>query len=368
MKKLIHSLLVLHLLLAIVALILGVMLFRKREVLVGRTVKLETALTTLAATIETEGPAKTEAPEFPTLDIETVSDRLVDQPERSSFWNDYPHYLEQGDHATINLSTKRSQLAQFYRMDPVTLKPMRNPTTGEKLTEGPGTMQALIDNLNTKAMEQLNRLEDTRHTLRTIREELVNNVTKLNKRKQELRLALHTIVERDGSIASLHHVIGDHESTIQLRDETIQQFQRDVADLNGELQRKDDKIAQKEGDIQQLMHKLEVALTDTPKPKPKGWVAFNTGLQGAVAGINEEWNFVILKLTPKFLRQYNKMLEMGADTPEPDLTIVRGDSADSAFVTKVRLSGVDLEEGRGVTNILAGWQQQPVKIGDRILY
>jgi hypothetical protein len=368
MKKLIRSLLVLHLLLAIVALILGVMLFRKREILVGRTVKLETALTALASTIEAESAAETEPPAFPPLDIESVSERLVDHPETSSFWNDYPRHLEQRDHRTINLSNKRSQLAQFYRMDPITLKPMRDPTTREKLTDGSGTMQELLNGVNAKAVDQLNRLGNTRQALKTTREELVDNVNRLNRRKQELRLALHTIVGRDGAIAGLHHVIGDHESTIQIRNETIQQFERDVVDLNGELQRRDDKIAQKEGEIKQLVHKLELASIDKPTPKPKGWVAFSTGLQGAVAGINQEWNFVILKLTPEFLRQYNKMLEMGSNTPEPDLTVVRGDDADSAFVTKIRLSGVNIQDGLGVANILSGWQQQPIKIGDSILY
>ena len=105
MGKLLKILVVLLLLLSIGALVLGMMLFNKRELLKGRTQKLENAIVALGTAIEAEAPVLEEVPEFEARDISRVEAEPLDTPDLSPFWDDYKAELEVADRAvTLSLN------------------------------------------------------------------------------------------------------------------------------------------------------------------------------------------------------------------------------------------------------------------------
>ena len=145
MAKLLRFLIVVLLLFSIVSLVLGGMLYVKRELLKGRTQKLEDTVILLATTVEPVAPSVDVVPGYPARDIGAATAELVESPEQSEFWKSYAHELESIGPETMDLRGKRHQLMRYYRRDPVTLRPIRDPLTGVPLTYGPGTMQEVLD-------------------------------------------------------------------------------------------------------------------------------------------------------------------------------------------------------------------------------
>jgi hypothetical protein len=159
MAKFLRVLVVLIFLLSIAALTLGIMLFAKREILKGRTYKLEEGLIKLAKTLEAEPPQAPETPPtYPSRDVSGVAAEIIDNPTRSPFWETYKYQLESLDQPMVNIGTeeKRRELMSYYKIDPVTSKPERNPLTNLKISEGPGTTQNIINYAIERASEQYN--------------------------------------------------------------------------------------------------------------------------------------------------------------------------------------------------------------------
>jgi len=369
MAKLLKGLIVMLLAVSVVALVFSVMLFNKREELKGRTQMLEGIVAALAATIEALGPVVEEIPTYPERDIGTVSDQPNENPGRAGFWANFRHELELAAAGTLNLTKHRDQLMQYYRLDPVTLKPMRDPHSGRKLTTGPGTMRELLSGVVAKAEEQLDRLNLTRLQLRTTREELVSSITDLNGRKRELRGALATITDRDAAVGRLRNEVA-------VRDDRIDEYVGQVSDLNDTVHQRNFTISEQKdtiydlgGQIEHLEKEIEILIGKDPRRiSIRVWDSLSRGLKGKVLKVNPEWNFVILKLNGDFVGQYAAALQKDPSVPQPELILSRDLDARKSFVTKVRVKHVDPVRCIGVADILTDWLQTSVQVGDIAVY
>ncbi|MDP6525972.1 MAG: hypothetical protein QGI24_06315 [Kiritimatiellia bacterium] len=368
MNKLFTFLAAVTLVLASTALALGILLFEKREILKGRAQKLEQTIIQLGATIEAESVVLDEKPVYPERDVDDVSDHLIEDPAMGEYWETFSPELEVGSTETLDIGRKQDQLMTYYMRDPGTLKPLVDPRTGMKVTEGPGTMQEVLDVVVSKSAEQLDRLNDTRAQLIDMRGELVGTITGLNRTKNDLRQAYVDISARNSTIAGLNE-------DVRQRDETIGECKKEMIALNDTIHERDIIIEDKDGELFRLKKDNEAQedriafLEGRGKGvDPNTWFGLTRGYKGNVASVDEHWQFVVLQLTDEFLAQYRYALEKGKIIPEPDLYVGRKKNGDEEFVTKVRLSHVDPNKRLGVANVLSGWRQLNVRKGDRVYY
>lgn len=373
MGKLLRALVIVCLLLSIGALALGIMLFKKRELLKGRTQKLETAVIAVGTTIETEPPAEPQDKTYPARDTSPCTEEILDNPERSDFWTKYSAKLEAQDQPKLNLDSRRIELMTYYKVDPVTGQPLRDPATGYKLIKGEGTMQGVLDDLLSKAEEQYNRLNETRQQLTDLRVQLVDTITDLNKRKGELRTALKDIVDLKAEIQKLN----DEKIQLEKKAEEAEEAKRVAEEQVAEQQKQIAMIEEEKTELKRMNTQLKKeiekihgapgatssgfpALGSTPQPIVK------PGTKGKVAAVNPKWNFIVLDLSDDFLREILGD-DLSGPVPPIELQIKRG-SKPEKFVTKVRLIEVRRQQKLGIADILDSWQQLPVEEGDLVFY
>lgn len=367
MGKALRVFVIILLLLSIGSLVLGIMLFNKRELLKGRTRMLEEYLIKVASTVEKNPPEEAEAPGDPERDISPVTSEPIANPDRARFWEDYGYPLEKTDNDLLLLNEKRNQLMQYYKIDPITQKVERDATYGHKVTEGKGTMKALLEDTLAKAEAQYNRLNETREELRALREELVSTINDLNATKSRLRDRLSHIVSLNRQIAGLEQQIDDLNQRIALLEEEKRDLQDDLAERDRTIEERDQTITKQEVAIRRLetrIRDLERNITRDVQEVVSGAVFVEPGDKGQVAAVNDQWNFAVLKFSPEFI---NELLGDDRSKPLPriDLMLKR---PDGEFVTKVRLTQLKVEEGLGIADVLSPWQQLPVKPGDIVFY
>ena len=377
MGKLLRVLVIVFLVLSIGALVLGILLFNKRELLKGRTTKLEAALISLGATVEAEPGSLDRVPEYPARDLSPCTDELIDTPELSDFWDNYSNELEIADLATLNLSLLKKDLMTYYKRDAMG-KIERDRTTGYKRTDGPGTMQGVIDDLQAKAEAQYNLLNETRQVLVSVRQELVSTITELNKRKGDLRTALNEIenlkaeiVRLKAEITSLKQRIGELEEETRMLQDQLAEEQLKVALLQEETAEKDLTIEQLKAENDKLRVSTDKVSTSAPggaQPGAQPVQAIEPGAKGIVAAVNEDWRFVVIQLTEAFMRELLGD-DLSAPVPAVELMIKRpGKKGEEIFVTKVRLLQIKRSEKLGIADVMTEWQQSPVEKEDVVFY
>lgn len=377
MGKLLRVLVIICLLLSIGALVLGTMLFKKRELLKGRTQKLETAIIALGTTIEAEPPAEPQDKTYPAKDISQCTPETL-EPEFSDFWTKYSAKLEMQDQSKLDLDSHRTDLMIYYKVDPVTGEPLRDPATGYKITKGEGTMQGVLDNLLSKAEEQYNRLNETRQQLTDLRVEQIDTITEMNKRKGELRTALKEIVDLKAKIQEINETIikplekkvEELEEAKRTAEEQISEQQRQFALLEEEKMELENVNAQLKKEIDKF-YKSGAGAVSPGFPAPGSTtvpigINVKPGTKGKVAAVNPKWNFIVLELNDDFLREILGE-DLSGSVPHIELQIKRSDEPEK-FVTKVRLVDLRREDKLGIADILADWQQLPVKEGDLVFY
>jgi len=364
--KLLKALIVVQFMVAVTALVLGIMLFQKREILRGRTHKLEQAFMRIGCTIEdglTDVPARAD---HPCRDVSEVTAEVLAEPELSLFWDDYRTGLEEPAGQPLDLAKRRLQLMSYYKIDPITLRPARDPLTRQKITEGPGTMQGLLDDVVNMSGEQLARLNRTREQLRGTREELVDTTQELNSRKRSLRLALARGIEQDKAIAARDDQIGGLRDKIAVMEEHALALADNIGELKQTVARKDEEILTRGDEIARLEQRV-AELEGRENGRYAQWRGLTPGHKGDVAAVDSDLQFVVVKLTDEFLEQYDRLSEKAKEPPEPDLMVSRKDDG-AEFVTKVKLNRVYPDEGVGVASILDSWRQMDVLPGDRVYY
>lgn len=374
MTKLLKVLVVILLLLSIGALTLGTMLFIKREILKGRTHKLENAVIALGTTIEAEAAQMEVKPEYPARDISSVTSEILDTPDLSDFWESYSHEFEMQDQAPLDLRPRQEDLMRYYKVDPVTGKAERD-VQGRKITTGEGTMQGVLDDLLGKSEEQLNRLNATRQQLADLRIELVATIREANRTKGDQRRALKKIEELEAEINRLNNeIVGLKQNIAELEEakrsleETITEQQRQMAQLEEQKVEKDATIDMLREELKKYEDAIKrpTAAGDTrpaggPAPTFRGQIG--PGQKGTVAAVNADWNFVVVNLSDEFMAELLSDEEAGI--PQVGLMVRR---PDGQFVTKIKLLQVKQSEKLGVCDMLPDWQQAPVEKGDVVFY
>ena len=380
MGKFLRVLVVIIFLLAIVSVTLASLLFAKREILKGRTQRLEQGLLKVARTLEAEPPATPEdPPAYPARDVSDCTEEAIDSPTRSEFWDSYKPQLESLDQDIVDLKDRTRDLMSYYKIDPVTMKPARDPISGLKMTEGEGTTQGVIDDVLARANAQYDLLTETRQQLTQIRTELVDTINELNGRKTTLREKLAEIVSLTEQITKLNSTISGLRSQLDEVNEQLRTLEGDVANLRQEkevlevenegLKIKSDELS---GIIQDLRGQLDrvsrttegdggLAVGSLAGAIKTTRVDIAAGEKGKIASVDQEHQFVVMDLDPEFLDELLNVLTDGR-LPLIELLVKR----DDAFITKVRIKQIKRADNLAIGDILVNWQQGPIEIGDTI--
>ena len=370
MGKLLRVLAVFFLLLSVVALVFAIMLFNKRELLIGRTLKLEKALISLGPFIESQA-AEPQQATYPAKDTSDCTSDLLDNPNKSEFWNTYQLQLEQQDRPTLDVGARKGELQSYYLMNPVEQRPMRD-AQGYKITTGKGTMQALLDDVLNKAEEQHKRLNQTRNQLRLLREELVTTIEELNRRKATLRQSLNEIVQLKNKITQLDENIRQLQENIKKLEDEKRALTEKVAEKDQEIAKRDEEIKELKEEIKRQRKKiadlLEVIRTSSTQDHEKEIISvkIDAGVKGTVASVNKKMNFIVVNLTDAFMKEILGP-EMTGPLPTVQLMVKRPD-ASGAFVTKIKLINIKRDQKLAIANVLLDWQQQEVREGDIVFF
>ncbi len=391
MGKFLRVLTVFIFLLSIAALTLGIMLFNKREMLKGRAQTLERSVSRLVKTLEFEDPAPPDPlPEYPARDISECTEVPLADPTRSDFWNSYKPELELNAEEFVNLDSqaKQRELMSYYKWDLINDRPERDPLTGEKMTKGEGTMLNLLEDVIKRAQSQLDRLMSVRAQLIATRQELESTITELNQRKMTLREKLAEIVRLNAEIARLNGIIEQKNMEIAELKETIKALELRIQDLEQDKRKlqedlddqriKNEKLTATVAELRGIIKKLEAGggggtgTTQTTDPGGLDYVStikltIKPGAKGAVGAVNAQHGFVVMKLNEEFLKELHEQLQTRDHVPAVTLIVKRGD-VDPKFIAKVKLIQLKEAQQLGIGDILEEWQQEPIQVGDTIIY
>jgi hypothetical protein len=354
--------------LSIGALVLGILLFGKRELLKGRAQKLENAIIQLGALIEEEAPQSSGAVQYPERDISPNALDFLDDQEFSSFWPSYSNSYELADAATMKVKRRENELMAYFKRTPDG-KVIKN-ARGFKVTDGEGTMQGLLDEIIGNAEDQYNLLNDTRQQLADIRAELVATIQDLNQSKTGYRQALLKIQNLEADIARLEADLRKTKDQLAEARDTIRSLEDQLAEERRQLQLVEELKVQLEDEVEQLKEELEQWVgkppegSATPSPAGQGEIVWDPGEKGKVVSVNATWNFVIIALSDAAL---NELLG-DEDSDQPlglvEFMVKREIEGEDTFVTKVQLQKVRRDEKLAIASILSDWQQMDVEEGD----
>ncbi len=384
MSKLLKVMVFIILIVGCIALSLAIMLFNKRELVIGRTRKLENAIIAVGSTLEKEPAVVDSKPHYPAKDISDVTSGEVDAPQLSKFWDSYDPALEIEDQPMLNLAKKKNQLMTYYKIDPVTGKPEKGPM-GNKLTSGKGTMQEVLDEVISKANEQHDILNATREQLVAVRKELVSTISEYNALKQNVRASLKDYDDMKSRIMTLGDELNKQkEKVAELEDEkigledTIAEQRRTIADDADKIAENELKIKNLKAELKRIRDLGGRSLTSSSGGSSQAAsvaqaggtakaIQIDPGKKGEVIAVNSEWNFVVAKLSDKFFNEI--MPDANSPVPQITLMIKRIDSDNKeVFVTKAKLIQVKRGEKIGIFDMLPDWQQMPAKKGDVLFY
>ncbi|MBR1609650.1 MAG: hypothetical protein IJ678_08570 [Kiritimatiellae bacterium] len=372
MGKLLKVLVVFIFLFSILAFVMGVMNFNKRELLIGRTHRLEEEVKALAVLVEAEDPAAEGVPDHPEWDVDDVTDRPNDNPQLSSFWGDYDDALEASS-PLFSLRGKDEQLAQYYKLDAE--GNVVKGVNGQPNTNG--KMDALLLDLRSHAKKQLERLLATREQLRNTREKLEEVAELLNGEKRARRDNLAEITRQRGTISDL-------QDTVTRKDGDIARLNREKSDLNDEITSLNDQIVERDQSIEDLNAQVQRLRADIKRltydnAAPNSGVAskgdsdaapndaFVPGVKGTVVGVDKDLSFVIVRLAPEAVRE---IVPADGRPFAPVEMMVRRKGADGAerIVTRIRIVNPPNAKNLAVADNVYGWEQVPVEVGDDVVY
>ena len=380
MGKILRAFVVIILLFAAVSLTLAILLFNKREMLKGRAGELEQGLIKISLMIESEPPEVPDDPaEYPARDISDCTDEILDNPQKSEFWKTYKQQLESLDQEVLDIKSRERELMSYYKIDPATSKPELNPLTGAKITTGPGTTQGVVDDIIARAEAQYNLLTETRQQLEDIRVELVDTINELNGKKVTLREKMKEIVDLNNKIMEINRTVNNLRNQIAEQQETIQSLEGDVANLQQEKRKLEEdneglELAKKElkATVRRLHDRIDVidATDGSGRGAATGGgtsvitVNIPPGVKGRIAEVDQDHQFVVMALEQKFIDELRNVTS-DHRLPLVSLIVQRGEGR---FISKIILKQLDDKDKLGIGEILIDWQQEPIEVGDQILY
>jgi hypothetical protein len=387
MGKFLRFLVVVLLLASVAALVMAHILFSRREVLRGRTLRMQRGIVRLARTLESNPPEPPAVqPSFPEKDMSPVTAEPEPSPRRADFWSNYQVELESLDQPLVDLSDRRRDLMSLYKTDPVTGAPIIDNVTGTPVMEGPGTMQQVIDDVVDHAGDQYNTLTATRQQLRLVREELVKLIEEFNGLKNDLRTEKATVVRVEGEREEQRSLKEQALRELDQAREQIKELNFRIADLEQEklilTEEKDTLLVKNEELLAKVAQQAEriselekigvgdgaggggVILTGQAR------IDVPAGIKGRVVSVDQGHLFVVMEVNQTFMDNLVRIAAENQNNALPlvDLLIERGDDGERTFVSKVRLTQIKQDENLAIGEILVDWQQMPIVPGDRVLY
>jgi uncharacterized coiled-coil protein SlyX len=320
------------------------------------------------------------------------------EPEPDDFWSRYKGELESMEQTPSRLDdpTSRRHLRNHFRRNPVDNKIEKNPLTGAKINKGEGTTEGVLSDLLDKATVQFQVLTATRTQLVATRDYLQKVIDSQNKVKVTARVRQGTINELNEQINQLNTTIQDLRGQIALLKDEVTSLEGQMADLVAEKLRVEedrDDLKFKFAASQAKNKELQARVIDLNKqlvgpkrgsttPDDESGVmtelrSLNVsveavpsapGTKGRIVAVNEELDFVLIKLDKEFINELMTMTQtfQGNMLPQLDLLVIR----DGEFVTKIKISDIDRSgrEALVVADILPKWQQLPIQVGDEVVY
>ena len=392
MGKLLRVLIIFIFLLGVGALVLAYMLYEKRLEFSQRLEKFESNLPKIAAWMQTTSP-QADYPSHLERDIDDVTSRELSNPGRNNFWSTYNQALEDapagGAMLNYNDSEKRRQLRKLFATTTDANGKeviVKDELTRKSVTDGTGTMQALLDEIIKCSRGQYEVLVNTRTQMRSLREEYQKTIADLNEVKRSGRVDKKTIDTLNGTISRLEMEKSDLEQQIRRLEDEKKLFIEKIAELN-------DVVIKKETELKELGVKTEQIAADRDRlqkrvtdleNRPQTGIGIKAsddinddewrrrispGDKGVVVAVDNNLNFVVLRLDPSFGTD-NTGVNIIAPLQKIPLSIRRPglNSPSGEFVTRVRLSQVVPEKNLYVADILIDWQQTTVEIGDIVYF
>lgn len=371
MGKLLKVLTVIILLLSVLAFVMGLSNFNKRELLIGRTHALEEKVIQISMTLEETDPVFDGVASHPERDTDEVTARPLDMPTKSEFWKDYQDAYELPGTKFLKLDneTARLQLRTYYLIDKTTGKVVKDFQKRPKTT-GEGTMDELLSKVLDRAKAQLKNLNSTRAQLTVVRQELESDINLLNEEKKARRLNLATI-------AQLEEKIGKLEAEIESKNTEIARLEREKAELNDNITglndtvaKKDEQIKEYDAQVKRLNQEIERLKVSPPGPGGNpalggdSVITLSPGVKGAVAHVDKQWSFVLVKLTPETAKEINASKNFSPF----ELMVHRKTATGDVIVTRLRITNPPNKENLVVADNIYGWEQVPVEVGDNVIY
>ncbi len=370
MGKLLKVLTVFILLLSILAFVMGLSNFAKREVLIGRTHVLEEKIIQLSLTLEEKEPTFDGVPSHPERDIDEVTARPLDMPNKTDFWGDYSDALEVLSTPTLNLNTdaSRMQLRTYYLLD-AEGKIVRDFQKRPKTT-GANTMDELLGKVLERASAQLKRLNSTRTQLTKVRQELESVIELLNTEKKDRRLNLGTIAQLQTKISELETEIERQKSEMARLEREKSELNDTINELRATVAKKDEEIVAYDNRVKRLEEQIKILSIQNTTPggqnplEQKREIQLTAGVKGSVAHIDPEWAYVLVKLTPEAAAE----ITAGGTFSPVEMMVHRKTPAGEVIVTRLRITNPPNKDNIVIADNMYGWEQVPIEAGDIVIY
>ena len=375
MNKALHGLVYVILILAVVALVFELNLYKKRELLGDRNRAFEDYVVRIAKTIEVEDAPKSTTPPEILKDVQTVEARAIETPDTENLLDDYKSELEEAQRTTFNWDNDkdRLQLRSYSLLGPDG-KPEPDVTNYNKpKTTGRGTMDELLARLFERATRQQANLNSTRAELVNMRNKLDATVTELNKLKQEDRADKVTIEEQKAKIAQLEEDKANLEEQVAKLNAQIEELNGDIASLKDEVQRaKDDTEAvkeelEKEKKKSESLKKMIIQQRQVASSANVGGTTsaanLTLGEKGKIVAVNNDLMFAVVEFTDQAMKELLGP-ERANPLPMSELNIKHKGAKDGELIGRLRLRLAIEGKNYVIADILGDWKQEDVQKGD----
>lgn len=375
MNKALHALVYVILVVSAAALFFEFKLYDKKDLLKDRNRQLEDYLVRISNTIEKSDAAKpTTSPEA-RKDISAVEAKQLETPETENLLEDYPSQLEEANLETMKWDDKeRIQLRKLYMLDPEGQKIPDAANPGDFVKKGPGTAQALLDQLFERAKAQQAKLNSTRAELASVRAKLEALVVDYNKIKPDARQDKIAVEEKAKQVTELEQAKAAVEETLTKTKSQIDDLNAEIKSLKDEVSSAKDETEAVKEDLeksQKLVDQLKKLLQTQASSQPAAAqssvaaAALTAGNKGKIVEINPKFMFAVIEFGDDAMKELLGPERQGA-LPLLEMGIRRPGFKGSAgeYIGRLRLLRNVPGKNYVVADILGDWLQSEVKKGD----
>jgi archaellum component FlaC len=241
---------------------------------------------------------------------------------------------------------KNDDLKQYYKIG--------DDGKPSKVTSGSGTMDDVLSTVLNSADRQHTRLNDTRGELTQTRTTLGQTSNQLVSTEGVLATTSNNLVKTIGELAETKQEIEKKKTEIEGLNGQVETQKADIEKKTGEISTLTEKVSACESEID--AGKRYIAKIEKEMKLIMGASSTNalpSGVQGHIAVMNTNWNFVVIDMLP----------EAGL-IPMTDLTVQRNEK----LVGKVRVSEIRKEQRVAVAEVLPEYSQLVPAKGDVVFY